>query len=138
MNETDVKKAAQQAEQLSSAIKDPTCRASAFGVLFDRFLSGDTVAPKSKTDSHYKAEARLPRKKTRLGPKDRLAELAKEGFFKTGKSLKEVLVELKNRGQGVDAGICGKGLQRLCQEKVLRRTKGKDSRGRSVYLYTNW
>ncbi len=139
MDENLVRKAAEKAAQLASSIKVGGFRNPAFGVLFSRLL--DTVNDKPMPTAHSKGTLRARASgrngKGNLGPKDRLRDLVSDGFFKNGRSLKTTLNELNDRGYGYEAAIVGKGLQRLCQERVLRRKKGKEG-NRDLYLYTNW
>ncbi len=142
MNQVAVRTAAEKASKLVASIKEGEFRNAAFGVVFSRFLGNVNDPPMSKRRSkdqlqHEDVNRARPGKS---GPKDRLREVASDGFFKTGRTLTATLNELSDRGYAYDAAIVGKGLQRLCQERVLRRKKGKEGKdgNRAVYLYTNW
>lgn len=139
MKEQGVLDVAQKAEKLASSIKNPILRPVAFGVIFDRLLGLDEKLPIRELHSQkvHKATA-VPARSKKAGPQSRLNELVEDGFFSKPRSLKAVLDELGDRGYGgYDAATIGKTLQRLVQDKVLRRKKVKEG-NKSVYTYTNW
>lgn len=138
MDERTVREAAQNAEKLVSFIKNETFKTKAFGVLFDRLPDWQTDKSIRRTRSRRIQHPPAARqRRAKAGPLDRLRELAEEGFFKSGRSLKATLQELANRGHTYDAAVVGKGLQRLAQDRVLRRSKGKEGK-KKVFLYSNW
>lgn len=138
MNNKEIQEAARAAEKLVEGIKDKDYRVAAFKIVFDHALQSDTGSSTRQTRSRHSTAVKGQNRAPKGGPLDKLREVVSEGFYQKGKSLNETLDELKNRGRSYDAGIIGKGLQRLCQEKLLRRSRGKDGRGRNVYLYNEW
>ncbi len=138
MNETVIRKAADKADKLASFVRRESYRSFAFAVLFERLL-GASIKLSIRDAGSKKAQAPKvgPTTRAKAGPTRRVRELVNDNFFKTRKSLKAVLAELTDRGHGYGAGIIGKALQRMCQERLLRRTKAKEGK-RSIYVYTNW
>jgi len=133
---------AAQAEKAVAAIKDAELRRVAFERVFDDLLSLESDLPKRKAPlanaRRRKKGAGTPKGEPRLGPKGRIQELVNEGFFKQRKTLAEVKAELAKRGHHIALTSLSGPLQDLCQEKTLRREKGKGKGKRPTYAYANW
>jgi hypothetical protein len=64
--------------------------------------------------------------------------LVGEQFFQDGKSLRDVQIELQNRGHRIPRTSLSGPLQSLCRQKLLRRMKETSSSAKAVYVYSNW
>lgn len=137
MNLAFVREAATRAARLSQRVVDHELKVAAFGVLFARLLdseSNDVGASKRLTPA---AAPRGSASRGQGGPIGRVRELIADGLFKQPKRLKAIVAELSARGRTYDSAIVGKNLQRLVQDRVLRRTLGKEG-NREVYFYAEW
>ncbi len=61
-----------------------------------------------------------------------------EGFFKKPKTITQVKAELENRGHHIPMTSLSGPLQTLCQQRVLRRQKGKTEGTKQIYAYSEW
>ena len=113
----------EQAEKSVQGVNDPELKRIAFGKVLEELLGG-----RSSTDrlSRKKADADRSSKTTkafRSGPMNYIREMIEDGFFKTPKAVTDVKVELENRGHHIPLTALGGLLQRLCEEKQLRRRR---------------
>jgi len=132
-----------QAEEATSAVKDPELRRVAFERVLDDLLSGSGIATQSNERSAKRAgrstdkpsKSRKPR-----GPKDHIRKLIEDRFFEKPKTIAEVKAELANRGYHIPVTSLSGPLQSLCRERVLRRNKAKSGeKGKKpVYKYSIW
>ena len=141
MDQELAKNAALEAIELLSVIEDPTLKPVGFGVLFRYLLDlndrpTELPVPAAKA-SATSSKATKVKTKSKVGPMQRVRELADDGFFKTPRSLKTTIDELVLRGHQYDAQSLSKMLQRLVQARVLRRARGNEGT-RQVFLYTDW
>jgi hypothetical protein len=60
-----------------------------------------------------------------------------DGFFKKVKTMGEVKAELENRGHHIPFTSLSGPLQKLCQNRKLRRQK-MDRGGKKTFGYSNW
>jgi hypothetical protein len=133
-----------QAEKAAQAIKDPELRRVAFERVLDDLLSaggatgGAEKAPLKPSKGPRTAVPAKPRKAR--GPKGYVRDLVDDGFFKKPKTMAEVKAELANRGHHIAFTSLSGPLQGLCQERVLRRHKGKaGGKGKKVaFNYSEW
>lgn len=131
-----------QAEDATKAIKDPELRRVAFERVLDDLLSGGGTA--STAAAPTKRAKRAPRKgvsqKRSGGPKTYVRELIDEGFFKKPKTIAEVKAELANRGHHIALTSLSGPLQKLCQERLLRRHKATsgDKSKKITFNYSEW
>ena len=143
MDEQSIKVAAKRARELARLEEDKSFQPVAFGVLFNRLLEAqDEIASlgasKGRSESPTITRgARSGKHHTKVGPLQRIRDLAGDGFFKPSRGLKETLEELQLRGHNYDQAVVGKSLLRLVHERVLRRTRRKEA-GREFYAYTEW
>jgi hypothetical protein len=138
-----------EAEAAVGAVKDPELRRVAFEKILATLLEQKTADAgasrakgKPKTAS---AEAKSMAKggaarKSRKGPKAYLQELIEDGFFKKQRSIAEVKAELANRGHHIALTSLSGPLQKLAQDRRLRRQKaGTNDKGtKTTYGYSNW
>ncbi len=134
-----------EAEAAVSAMKDPELRRVAFEKVLMTLLDnrqpipkgpgGPTAPPKAK-----KASRAGKANRSRQGPKAYIAALIDDGFFKKQRTIAEVKAELANQGRHIALSSLSGPLQKLTQERRLRRQKvttgGKGSK--TTYAYSNW
>jgi hypothetical protein len=67
-------------------------------------------------------------------------ELIDDGFFKKPKTIAEVRAELGNRGHHIAITSLSGPLQKLCQQRALRRHRvaGDDNGKRAAFNYSEW
>jgi hypothetical protein len=137
-----------EAEEAVVAMKDPELRRVAFEKILATLL--DAVQSKSagkrrqsnprKHSSDEPTTSKHPETRSRRGPKAYLEALIDDGFFKKHRTIAEVKAELANRGHHIPLTSLSGPLQRLTQDRRLRRQKiaanGKESK--ATYAYSNW
>lgn len=148
---TDTKAAAYaalaaEAELAVAAVKDPELRRVAFEKILTTLIEekapsggsrsvGETHGPRRTKRATVPAAAKSP-----SGPKHYVEELISEHFFKQQRTIAEVKAELANRGRHIALTSLSGPLQKLTQERRLRRQKttanGKGSK--TTYAYSNW
>ncbi len=133
-----------QAEAAVSGVKDAELRRVAFEKILNDLLSGgradrdDTVAAEKKTSSGQKRKpSTSARTSPRGGPLAYVSEMIDDGFFKKVKTMGEVKAELENRGHHIPFTSLSGPLQKLCQNRRLRRQK-MDRGGKKAFGYSNW
>jgi len=131
-----------QAEEATRAIKDPELRRVAFErVLDDLFSGGGTAMSGSARAAKGERSTRTaPKPKKSSGPTGYVRELIDDGVFKKPKTIAEVKAELANRGHHIALTSLSGPLQKLCQERLLRRHKAKSGdKGKKVtFNYAEW
>ena len=132
-----------QAEEATRAIKDPELRRVAFERVLEDLLSGGGTARQggAQATKQVQRSRRKPGKpKKSVGPKGYVRELVGDGFFKKPKTIAEVKAELGNRGHHIALNHLSGPLQKLCQERVLRRDKAKSGgkAKRATFNYSEW
>ena len=132
-----------RAEGAVLSVKDPELRRVAFQKVLEDLLESvsnteqsgrrasnkDRTVPSDDTKSHKKAKG---------GTQSYIDELFKEGFFKKPKTIANLKAELENRGHHIPLTSMSGPLQRMCQQRVLRRQKIKASGNRQTFGYSNW
>ncbi|MCX6615766.1 MAG: hypothetical protein NTZ98_06665 [Acidobacteria bacterium] len=71
------------------------------------------------------------------GPKGYVKEMIDDGFFKKPKTIAQVKAELENRGHHIPLTSLSGPLQRLCQDRKLRRQKTRVG-NKDTYSYSEW
>ncbi|MBN2184832.1 MAG: hypothetical protein JW746_05845 [Candidatus Krumholzibacteriota bacterium] len=132
-----------QAEEATKAIRDPELRRVAFERVLDDLLAGgnalnngiSTQKTKGNGTTKYRGKTKVSK-----GPKGYIRELINDGFFKKPKTITEVKAELANRGHHIARTSLSGPLQKLCQERVLRRHKAKkgDKSNKATFNYSEW
>jgi hypothetical protein len=134
----------QEAEAAVAAVKDPELRRVAFEKILATLLdeAPARVKPAKRArgaDAPNVKDVRAAKLAAR-GPKAKVEELVQEGFFKKQQTIAAVKAELANRGYHIPLTSLSGPLQKLTQEKKLRRQKvtadGKGSK--TTYAYSNW
>lgn len=146
MTHNDYAKLVEQAEAAVASVKDPDLKRIAFQkVLDDLIASGSTPTDakehtsKSKPVGKGKPRGSNKAKKVKGGPAAYLQELLEEGFFKKPKTITQAKIELENRGHHIPMTSLSGPLQRLCQQRLLRRQKVKDDGGKkATFSYSDW
>lgn len=131
-----------QAEEATRAIKDPELRRVAFERVLDDLLSGGGTATPGKARAAKPVESTrtAAKPKKSRGPKGYVRELIGDGFFRKPKTIAQVKAELANRGHHIALTSLSGPLQKLCQERVLRRhkTKSGDKAKKTTFNYSEW
>jgi membrane protein involved in colicin uptake len=127
-----------QAEKAVASIKDRDLKKIAFQRVLDDLLGSssgakETVARTAKAPRE--ARKGSGRATAKAGPKAYIEELIEDGFFKKPKSISEIKTALENLGHHIPVTSLSGPLQKLCQQKLLRRQKPA---GSSTYTYSEW
>lgn len=137
-----------EAEASVSAVKDPELRRVAFekilATLLEREQSKSPGQKQSPRPKHGAPKAEKDDKRsggaTRHGPKGHVEALIGDGFFSEQRTIAEVKAELANQGYHIALTSLSGPLQKLTQERRLRRQKvttgGKGSK--ATFAYSNW
>jgi hypothetical protein len=140
---------ATEAESAVAAVKDPELRRVAFEKILatlieqrfpthgpSRAAQKSQVSPRVNRDQVVKRTS----SKAQGGPKGYVEELISEGFFKEQRTIAQVKAELANGGRHIALTSLSGPLQKLTQERRLRRqkivTNGEGTK--AAYAYSNW
>jgi hypothetical protein len=138
-----------EAEKAVQGVKDPELKRIAFQKILDDLIEGrdperrDT-AKRPKKERPKKARTRKVSGNSGKGSTSRrgttayIQELVEEDFFKKQKTISDLKAELENRGHHIPLSSLSGPLQRLCQDRVLRRQKSDGSDSKKTFLYSNW
>jgi len=149
MSDKDYAELIAEAEKAVANVKDPELKRIAFEKILDTLLGQGKSSQSSRRGKSANRSAKKgpktaksgsqpkKRKATPRGPKAYVRELHEEGFFKKPKTISHVRSELANRGHHIPLTSLSGPMQSLCQDRVLRRSKGKEGK-KSTYLYSNW
>jgi len=126
-----------QAEKAVASVKDPELKRIAFEKVLDDLLG---LQGSKKVETHVMIGRKAPKRKqstksVRGGPKAYVEELIEDGFFKKPKPISEVKAALENLGHHIPVTSLSGPLQKLCQQKLLRRQKLGDS---GTFTYSEW
>jgi hypothetical protein len=127
-----------QAESAVASVKDPELRRAAFEKILDDLLTGSTNGG-SRTSKAVRSRKRSSKRQTspgQRGPRAYICEMKEDGFFSKPKTIAEVKAELANRGHHIPLTSLSGPLQKLCQDKELRRQKAGDKK--KTFVYSNW
>lgn len=135
------------AESAVSSVKDAKLRQTAFQVVLEDLLTGDSKssAPHGRTSGKPRDRSRevdagkgKGAKQSKGGTQTYVDELLSEGFFKKQRSIADLKAELEVRGYHIPVTSLSGPLQRMCKERKLRRQKVAKSESRPTYSYSNW
>jgi hypothetical protein len=126
---------AEEAEKSVMGVKDPELRRIAYQKILEDLLGGISAPASSdkKRRAAPKETPTAPARKKRGGPQAYVEELVSEDFFKKPKTIANVKADLEERGHHIPITSLSGPLQKLCQRRILRRTRSK-----GVYSYSNW
>ena len=131
-----------QAERAVVSVKDPELRRVAFQKVLEDLLAnaGDSSTAKTtaRKQSRSTAAKGNRKKSAKGGTQSYIDELVEEDFFKKPKTISNLKAELENRGHHIAMTSLSGPLQRMCQQRVLRRQKMKTSGNRQTFGYSNW
>jgi hypothetical protein len=136
-----------EAEASVSAVKDPELRRVAFEKILTMLLQGEQSKsprkkrlPKPQRVSPAAGKVKHSSSATRHGPKGHIEALMVDGFFEQQRTIAEVKAELANQGHHIALTSLSGPLQKLTQERRLRRQKvGANGKGsKTAYAYSNW
>ena len=126
-----------QAGKAVERVKDPDLKRIAFQKILDDLLSSGGPAPQ-KARVANRASHKAAKTKRAGGPRAYIDELVEDGFFKKPTTIAQVKAELENRGHHIPLTSLSGPLQRLCQDKKLRRQKVKASGNKQTFAYSDW
>lgn len=139
--EPNYKELVAEAEKAVAGVKDPELRRAAFEKVLDQLLA-HTVSEHKATAKEVERRPTAPSRRAEMsakrGPRAYIEELIHEGYFKRPQTLSQVKAELANRGHHMPRTSLSGPLQKLCQEKQLRRQKSKGNDNKTIYRYSNW
>ncbi len=138
-----IKEAFKRAEAATAEIKDQRLRKIAFEKLVDRILSGPPLPPvtgrRKGSQSPRKIERPNSKGQQKSGPMSWLRDLVEEDFFKQQRTVGEIRSKLGERGHFLDPHDISGQLEKLMDERLLRRKKVSKGKGtRQVWAYSNW
>jgi hypothetical protein len=146
---TEAYAALAEAESAVAAVKDPELRRVAFEKILATLIEQNITADGAPGRQASRGQAAVPGTKskakpnvpkTQSGPKAHIEELIAEDFFAEQRTIAGVKAELANRGRHIALTSLSGPLQKLTQERRLRRqktsTNGKRQKG--TYAYSNW
>jgi hypothetical protein len=140
--------AAAEAESAVMAVKDPELRRVAFEKILETLLERKIPGHGSARDSQRSSTPNQvlrnaggqPTSRVQSGPKGYVEELIADSFFKEERTIAQVKSELANRGRHIALTSLSGPLQKLTQERRLRRQKivsnGKSTK--ATYAYSDW
>jgi hypothetical protein len=129
------------AESAVEGVVDPQLRPVAFAKILEQLLSQTTSNASVLLAPNPRVERRVQKRSSGAvqgGPAGLIDTLVDEQFFQNGKGLRDVQIELQNRGHRIPRTSLSGPLQALCRRRRLRRLKEKTAVGRDVYVYSNW
>jgi membrane protein involved in colicin uptake len=135
---TNYSEAIAQAEKAVASVKNAELKKIAFQKVLDDLLGSSSGAKHTSASNAARPSAKKigpSSVSTKGGPKAYVEELITEGFFKKPKSISEIKQELENGGHHIPVTSLSGPLQKLCQQKLLRRQK---SAGSGTYTYSEW
>lgn len=138
MNKLNYAEIAKEAQDAVEAIKDPELKRVAFEKILDNLLANGFPVKISEPNLHKKNSKHkigTKPKASKIGPSGQIKALAEEGYFKTPKGISKIKDELAARGFHLTLALLATPLRRLCQQKILRRSKEAGGNG---YTYSNW
>ena len=133
---------AEEAELSVAGVKDPELRRIAYQKILEDLIGGGAPESTPEAVRAQRAPARARKKespaKKRSGTQAYLDELIDESFFKKPKTIANVKAELENRGHHIPLTSLSGPLQRLCQRRILRRSRAAGADNKQQYSYSNW
>jgi hypothetical protein len=129
-----------RAEQAVAGVNDPELKRIAFQKVLEDLLAGSSSTveqPKAAPKKEPKAKQR-PRRASKGGPSAYVQEMIDDGFFKKPKTIALVKAELENRGHHIPLTSLSGPLQKLCQQRRLRRQRVKTSGKKQTFAYSHW
>ena|SRR5437867_4359519 len=133
-----------KAEQAVASVKDPELKRVAFQKVLDDLLGSGTETRRHATQEVLRVRRR-PRRassakaSSKTGPKAYIEKMVADGFFKKQKTIAQVKAELENRGHHIPLTSLSGPLQKLCQQKALRRQRTDNSDGKKqTFAYSEW
>jgi hypothetical protein len=125
-----------RAEKAVASVKDPDLKKIAFQRILDDLLGsgpaqkkiGSPAKPTSKQKNLSGSAV------SKAGPKAYIEELIEDDFFQKPKTISEVRSALESHGHHIALTSLSGPLQKLCQQRQLRRQKNDSGN----YTYSKW
>jgi membrane protein involved in colicin uptake len=132
---------AEEAEQSVAGVKDPELRRIAYQKILEDLLGGGGSSKAASNRAPGRAASASKPKGTpvkKAGTAAYVQELVDDDFFGKQKTIADVKAELENRGHHIPITSLSGPLQRLCQRRILRRSRAKGATSKQQYAYSNW
>jgi hypothetical protein len=126
-----------KAEEAVKSVKDPELRRVAFQKVLDDLLASKPTSQRRAPEKR-RSKVATSEKSKKGGPQAYVREMVDDGFFKKPKTIALVRAELENRGHHIPITSLSGPLQKLCQQRVLRRQRSKRNGKKTVFTYTEW
>ena len=138
-----IEAAIKRAEADLQLVQEPSLRSVAFPALLAFELGEHSgSAPKVPVTGHPVQRAVRKRQiepGKRAGPVDWVLELNDEGFFDEGRTMRDILSKLAERGHHLRDTDLTRQLQGLVARRILRRHKKRRNEGEAeVWHYVRW
>jgi hypothetical protein len=126
-----------RAEKAVSSVKDPNLKSIAFQRVLDDLLGSSGAKDSHRPVTRGARERKKPKGTAAIkgGPKAYIEELIDDGFVKKPRTISEIKEALANQGHHIPVTSLSGPLQKLCQQKRLRRQKNAES---GTYTYSEW
>lgn len=124
-----------EAEAAVKSVKDPELKRVAFQKVLDDLLTAGS-RPEGRRAGRGRATENRRNARARGGPQAYVREMIDDGFFKKPKTIAQVKAELENRGHHIPLTSLSGPLQKLCQQRALRRQRSKGDGKKHVFTYT--
>jgi hypothetical protein len=144
--ERDYQQLVARAEKVVAGVTDPELKRVAFEKVLDDLLvgavgsgaSGKEPTGKVQKKSAKKVHSKKTQTSAKKGPQSHIKEMVDEKFFDKPKTIAQVKAELENRGHHIPLTSLSGPLQKLTQQKVLRRQRSKTAGNKQTYVYSVW
>ena len=124
------------AEQVVEGMQDEVLRARAFEITYQSLLAQSSNQHVQGSGAVARAAPPERVRKPRTGVRALIEGLLNDGFFDDPQSLTDVMNRLRDDGHRYRQFDLSKPLQRLTQDKLLRRHEGtKNGGAKKVFLY---
>jgi hypothetical protein len=130
-----------QAEKAVNSVKDPELKRIAFQKILDDLIGNTsflTTSKKIKDKKKTRQKVNKGSQSAKGGPQNYVEELVEENYFKKPQTIANVKAELENRGHHIPLTSLSGPLQKLCQRKILRRERIKETGKKQTFAYSEW
>jgi hypothetical protein len=137
MNAAKLVSLRKEAEKAVAGMPDDDLKVKAFEVILGHLLNGGNSSGKQPLQKENIIHPIKRQTKVKVGSSipARILALREDSFFKSQRSLEDILKELARNGWHYARTVLSGPLQRLAQQKQLRRVKAKKDK-KNVWLYS--
>lgn len=117
---------------------DEKYRQTTYSVIFSKLLSLETNEIQNTTvKGKQNISSKIQQTSTKKGPKSQLITLVNDGFFKSLRSIPDIINELDKRNRHYKQTDLTRPLESLVHNRILRRDKKKIG-NKEIWHYSNW